>query len=338
MTTASGGEWAICMTVREPAVLVLANVLWHLETGASEVWVFLDDPDDPVGALIEGMDRVIVTRCDVDWWAARGDRPVPQTGRQRINATEAYRRTSARWMIHLDADELLWQHRSLADELKHLGQIDGYLKFRVYERAYALGQPAPGIFDGVLRRAMGRGPAVSGAVWGDLNAVSHEGLLAHNLGKPCVPVGRETQLSVHRAEPLEGTAKLPSAHVAGTWLVHYDGLTPLHWMLKLLRYAELPKHQQQKILGDKRRAQLEAVLTTYKTATGLRSYHDQLRGFTPERLQALTEMGYVEDRPFNPQAVIDAAMPGLDLSVAAFDADLRARNADLIARFKRKLG
>ncbi len=338
MTVTQGSKWAICMTVREPAVLVLANVVWHLETGASEVWVFLDEPDDPVGDLIAGMERVIVVRCDADWWAQHGERPAMQTGRQRINATEAYRRTKADWMIHLDADELLWQHRPLADELKHLDAIDGYLTFRVYERAYALGQPAPGIFDGVLRRAMGRGPAVSNIVWGDLNGVSHEGLLAHNMGKPCMPVGRDVQLAVHRAEPLEGKAKLPHAHVAGTWLVHYDGLTPLHWMLKLLRYAGLPQQQRKKIFGDKRRAQLEAVLTTYKTATGLRSYHDQLRGFTPERLRALTEMGYVEERAFDPQAVIDRAMPGLDLSVAAFDADLRARNADLFEKFKRKLG
>ena len=326
------------MTVREPAVLVLANVVWHLETGASEVWVFLDDPDDPVGDLIAEMDRVLVVRCDAEWWAQHGARPVMQTGRQRVNATHAYGQTNADWMIHVDADELLWQHKPLGDELQHLSAIDGYLTFRMYERAYALGQPAPGIFDGVLRRAMGRGPAVSDVVWGDLNVVSHEGLLAHNMGKPCVPVGRELQLSVHRAEPLEGKAQLPHAHVAGSWLVHYDGLTPLHWMVKMLRYAELPKHRQSKLLGDKRRAQLAAVEVTYKTAEGLRSYHDQLRGFTPERLQALTEMGYVDERAFDPAAVIEAAMPGLDLSVEAFDADLRARNGDLIARHKRKLG
>lgn len=337
MTTPTGGTWAICMTVHEPAVLVLANLIWHLETGASEAWVFLDDPDDPVADVIEGMDRVHVIRCDAAWWAEQGGRPTVQTGRQRINATAAYRRSKTDWMIHLDADELLWQHKSLSAELQHLGGIDGYLTLRVYERAYASNHRVAGIFDGVLRRALGRGPAVSNVVWGDLNAVSHEGLLAHNLGKPCVPAGRDFEVAVHRAEPVEGQAKLPSAHVAGTWLVHYDGLTPLHWILKLLRYSQLPKHRQNRLFGVKRRAQLEAVADTYKTAAGVRTYHDKLRVLSPDRLKALTEMGYVDDRLFDPAAVIEKALPGIDLSVEGFDADLRARHPDLFERFKRKL-
>lgn len=111
------------MTVDEPAALVMANVAWHLGTGAASVHVYLDRPDDPVEHPLSQVPGVVVTRCTKAHWArlAPDGRPLLQMRRQSLNANHArdrmVKRRSADWIVHLDADEFLRQSAPLAREL-----------------------------------------------------------------------------------------------------------------------------------------------------------------------------------------------------------------------------
>jgi hypothetical protein len=72
------------------------------------------------------------------------------------------------------------------------------------------------------------------------------GLLGHVIGKSFVRAGRHDQrIRIHFPVPMDkakedrlraaGELK-PGPQLEGGWLVHFDGMTRLHWRLKLLRY------------------------------------------------------------------------------------------------------
>lgn len=64
-------RWGIVMTVKEPQALVLTNVLWHLRTGASVVFVFVDDPRDPVVDALRAVPQCRVQICGDAYWRKR---------------------------------------------------------------------------------------------------------------------------------------------------------------------------------------------------------------------------------------------------------------------------
>lgn len=143
--------WGVAMLAREPAALVLTNIAWHLEAGAREFHLFLDNPEDPVHAAAAAIPGVHVTRCDAEFWARAGRRrSVWNNHRQTAAVDMAYRNSGVDWLLHLDADEFVWQRRPLAQELARLAPQADALVLPVRERAYTRPDPQD-LFEGIFR-------------------------------------------------------------------------------------------------------------------------------------------------------------------------------------------
>jgi len=101
-------QWAVVATIAEPAPLTLAFVAHHLRLGASEVHIYLDEPKDPVGEILETVAGVRVVRCHRDHWRRLGvRRPKRQNNRQSFNATDARSVSGVPFLLSCDADEFL---------------------------------------------------------------------------------------------------------------------------------------------------------------------------------------------------------------------------------------
>ena len=108
--------WSLVATVKAPEEKVLAFAAYHLSLGADHLWLYLDDPEQPVPALLASHPRVTVTLCDEAHWARVGKkRPPAHQNRQAQNARYAYRElVTSDWIVHIDVDEFLLTPRPIA--------------------------------------------------------------------------------------------------------------------------------------------------------------------------------------------------------------------------------
>jgi len=322
-------RWGVVMTVNEPAALVLCNVHWHLETGASAVHVCLDDPSDMVAEPLSAIQGCHVTVCDEGHWArhrGRRGRPASQMRRQTINANAAKAVAQTDWLFHIDADEFIWQDSPLSDALAGVGSDNTEVNLPVLERLFPRDHAQASLFDGIFRATADLPEADQSAAYGPFAALMKRGQYSHGAGKSGVRVRDDLRLGVHNAtEWRDGRWRRAARHVADTArLLHFDGLTPLHWLIKIMRYRRTPPEVQKTILHPHRAAQIEWMLARSETFEAARAAHAVLFNATPGRCAQLAQFDLLRAVPFDPVAVLGKAAP--DLSPAAFDADLLSRN------------
>lgn len=321
--------WAVVMTVDEPAVLVLANVAWHLGTGASEVHVYLDRPDDPVAVELEKLSGVRVVRCDEAHWQALAPklgRPPLQMRRQGLSANHARAQSQADWIVHLDADEFLHQSAPLSREFACFSGLEHEIRFPVWERAYAEGAPITGLFDGVFRTTTKPLRPMEEAILGADRPFLIDGMAGHSEGKCAVPVHGNWRIGIHwsfRGKGKESkSARVPSRAAR---LLHFDGLTPLHFLVKLARYASHTEEDLRRLVSNNRHVQIAEFLK------GPMRLHDRVRVLDAAKRDWLAGFGVLSEERFAPEAVIAEVLGSApDLSVEAFDAALRARYPEAV--------
>ncbi|MHC9234063.1 glycosyltransferase family 2 protein [Pseudooceanicola sp. 502str34] len=109
LSTAAPHEitWGLVATVKAPPPKVLDFAAWHLEMGAHRLWLYLDDPEDPVFEVLKAHPRIRPTLCDRRHWKRLGRRPEKHQPRQTLNATQAYGKADVDWLAHIDVDEFL---------------------------------------------------------------------------------------------------------------------------------------------------------------------------------------------------------------------------------------
>lgn len=321
--------WAVVMTVCEPQALVQTNVLWHLATGASAVHVYLDDPDDPAAAGLRGIAGCDVVLCTPAHWRAlngRKGRPGSQMRRQTLNANAAQGVTTADWLFHIDADEFIWQDGDIGAELAVLGRGRTELNLPVLERLFPAQGFGDDIFAGAFRASSDLAEADARVAFGEFAPFMKRGQYSHGAGKSAVAIGQGLRSGVHNAT-IRGQnrwKRAPKQVSRTARLLHFDGLTPLHWAMKSLRYRLNPPEIQQVVLQPHRAAQIEWMLAQGETVRALEQAHAKLFALTAERRGRLVGFDLLREVQFDPGQVLGAAAP--NIIVAAFDADLRARN------------
>lgn len=325
--------WAVVMTAREPAQLVLANVAWHLGTGAQQVHVYLDDPDDPVADLLAGLPGAVVTRCDAAHWEALAPtrrRPDSHRRRQGLNAVQAMARAETDWLVHLDADEFLWQDRPLGEEMAVVRELDCELHFAVHERLFRHDAPVPSLFSGLFRtstKGLNRrsdGRDNDAVIFGDWASVLNNGLLAHSAGKHAAPTDSDFRPGLHWSYRGSGMDRAQRYHSTSTRLLHFDGLTRLHWLSKLIRYRDVDPALIK--LPEHRLAQIAVYQNIAGYPEALAGFHRELREPDEAMLARLRAFGLLFEQSFEPCPVIARVLGYLpDLTPETFDAQLRRR-------------
>ncbi len=305
-------SWGLVLLAREPATLVLTHLAWHLALGAAEIHLFLDDPDDPVAEAAAALPGVRVVRCDAAFWAGHptGRRPGLIVARQSHCATRAYRVAGVDWLLHLDADEFLHGEPLgglLARHAGHRGAVVIPVRERVYDR------PRPeALFEGLFR--IPQPPARrSHPLLAPLAPFAPAGVLGHALGKSATRTGLAVRLDCHFPKPLTEGAEVLKVTAEGVVLLHFDGLTPAHWLAKQRARIGAPPG----FLGPHRQAQI-AALAACPGAAEEHALHDQLRVLAdPVPFMAA---GLVERRDFDPAPACRAVLGRVpDLTVAGFD-------------------
>lgn len=332
-------RWGIVATVREPSVLIVGFACHHLALGAAEVHLFFDAPNDPAAQVAATIPGVQVTICDAAYWQDAGFArpPALQTKRQTVNANRVMARSDLDWLLHTDADELLWLPGSMADEVATVP--DGsWLHIPNLERCW-VGPIEGDIYGGVFRGPLHDAPDLARSVYGKRNAALSGGMGGYSAGKAMARIG-DGFLAIHKLREAEGGAVRPRVEAPGARILHFDGITPAHWSLKNMRYATQGAAMNQ-LLNAQRMASIGAILQAPNPERAGARVYEALYRLTPEEATQLRDAGALFDHRVDVAGAVAQIAPHLspDYSMAAFDslhrAELSAR-AQAIVRQKRQ--
>jgi hypothetical protein len=346
---AAPGSWTVHATVDEPTSLLLAFIAHYQALGADQVWLALDNPRPDQVAALSAIPGVRLTQCTRGYWLrTRGYRPKLHVVRQAVNATRAYRRCRSSWFLECDADEFLWPDVDFGGLLAKVPADRPFVRLAMAERVFARRSPPQTVFDGLFRLPLYNRPGVVNRVYGDMAPLLNAGITGHTYGKSLTRTGLAAFIWVHH--PLSPWYKLNFAptramvaatpRMDGAVLLHFDGMTPFHWRLKLLRkllvgntpVSDALVHNSPK-REKSRQAQIAAAFAARLDPDALAAL-DRLQILPAPAIARLREAGGIAD--LNPSIVATTArrfpdqMP--DLSVAAFDRALAILHADSISR------
>ncbi|WP_380057807.1 glycosyltransferase family 2 protein [Falsihalocynthiibacter sp. SS001] len=306
--------WAVALTAAEPAALVLANVAHHLATGAAEVFVFLDVENADLSRTLSAHPRVTVENCDADYWTrVNGRRPKLHTTRQKLNLAEV--RTRCDWLLNIDADEFLWCEEEFTQILARVPDSKGWLKILTRERRRIAGRTPLDIFEGVFV-----------AREGEALALTDGGFTGHVVGKSCVRMGRGYELRLHSPQQAGEEKWVPREVSQDAVLLHFDGLTPLHWASKLLLRAQLGPEMVRKNYHNKRRLQIVKAAQAVPDIAEIEALQTRLASVAEGADALEVDLDLARKVAF---AFSDAKV---DLSVASFDAIIRPRVDEMMTK------
>jgi hypothetical protein len=346
---AASGTWTVHATVHEPLPLLLAFVAHYQALGATEVWLALDEPQADQVAVLRAIPGVRLTLCTRAYWLRqRGYRPALHVVRQAVNASRAYFRCRNAWFFECDADEFLWPEGEFAGLLADQESDTLFVRIPMAERFQARDNPPKSIFDGLFRLPLRRQGALLSQVYGDLAPMLGAGLSGHFHGKAATRTGLITNIWVHHPIPIRTKPSFPAVRAmlaTAPWLrsarlLHFDGMTPFHWRLKLLRKILVGSTPVDQALihnvdkrGVARQAQIAAAFGARQDVAALQAL-DGLYTLPQAAIGKLRAAGGILD--------ISPDIAGLalqrfghlrpDFSIAGFDRDLATRFADSIAR------
>lgn len=179
-------SWGLVATVKAPEDKVLAFAAHHLSLGADHLWLYFDDPDQPIPQPLVDHPRVTVTLCDAAHWARVGKpRPPQHQNRQTHNARYTYReKVSTDWIVHIDVDEFILTPRPVAAILDETPAATIAMKLEPFEAMHDPLLPddiyTSREFRGALRHE--HWPRRRAAL-GPYRKVIRDGMLSHTVGK-----------------------------------------------------------------------------------------------------------------------------------------------------------
>jgi hypothetical protein len=178
--------WGLVSTIKAPEEKVLAFAAHHLSLGADHLWLYFDDPDQPVPQPLANHPRVTVAHCDDAHWTRVGKKRPPQhQNRQTHNARYTYReKLSTDWIVHIDVDEFILAPRPVATILGETPAETIAMKLEPFEAMHDPLLPddiyTSREFRGALRHE--HWPRRRAAL-GPYRKVIRDGMLSHTIGK-----------------------------------------------------------------------------------------------------------------------------------------------------------
>lgn len=259
--------------------------------------------------------------------------------RQLKNANAAYAKCRSAWFLFCDADEFFVSDKAVSDLLRAVPDTVLHTRVPVVERVFQAERGQAHLFDGMFRKQLRRQPNTLKAVYGDMAHLTTRGLTGHVVGKSFVRAGRSDQrIRIHFPVPRDpdeearqraGGQIKPGPDLEGGWLVHFDGMTPLHWMLKLMRKSK--GRMEFKRRTPARSRQLNAIYDALGDPEALKQFR-KLIALDAEGLERLAAAGGLLHIELDPRQSVKRRLGrNLPFDVSTFDARLQTQYADIIS-------
>lgn len=293
---AGSDSWGIVSTVKAPARQILNFAAWHLELGASRLFIYLDDNNPEAAERLTAHPAITVTTTDDAHWQKRmGRRPGKHQLRQCRNAEHAYAHCSnLDWLAHIDVDEFFWSKDDLAACLSALPPSIRAARARPHEVLCTEGQPD--IPTGEILCKAWLPPARRTIVPQLYPTYGHHfrgGFLSHVAGKLLIRTG-QAGIGIRIHDIFENGARIADTQdLADTALIH-DHASDWHHWLQSYRYRHAKGSYRPEMQGaltaDHGGLTPHQVLQQIEDTEGepgLRRFYDEMCLATPKLRSAL---------------------------------------------------
>lgn len=273
-------SWSIVSTVNEESEVLSIFVQHHLAIGCSEIHLYFDNPADPAKSLFLGDSRVKISDGS--------QIPDSHERKQSLNATDAYQRCRSEWLIHIDADEMVFCETGVGAALAALSPDVRQLNLLPWEAVFpdarSASQPFFSVHFRSALKSSGQPQILQNQYYPEAGPAMRSGLTGHLVGKSFI---RKTNAAVRARihfwkSAVEGE-EIP-VHQAGTGirLLHFDAISFPQWKRKLER--RICGDVVMKAMGVHRLTQLEAFKSAYQQAGegALEGLFNQLYTVRPE--------------------------------------------------------
>jgi len=198
-------SWGIVSTIKAPTETVLKFVSYHLDQGASDVTVFLDDANLETARALQSHPRAQAILTDDAYWQDwLGRRPPKHQLRQVRNATRHYRKNQKLdWIAHIDVDEFLCTDGNIADELSKCPPEASEFRIAPCESLCLDDQTDIEPDVTYCKTLTGKGDAgrrLEQRLYPQFGGVLKSGFVSHVVGKVFVRSGlKNAKIAIHRA-------------------------------------------------------------------------------------------------------------------------------------------
>lgn len=319
--------WSVVSTIDEPMPLVLAFVAHHLRCGAEGVHIFLDRPSgdaDTLKSILDAHPQVHCTITDTAYWKNYvGRRPHHIPKRQRVNATNAYRETASKWLLHCDSDEYLANDPATFEALASAPSDAVFMRLPVWERVHLPEEKRESIFSDTFRSPAQRiGDKSIEDVYGVFAAMLDENVAGHTQGKSFFRTGYDLVVGLHTPNEAGVTGYVGNT-LSTSRLLHFDGLTELAFLRKLKRRVD-DGHGPERTSDPSRAAQLQYYIDCQNDNNGLSFLYNGLKALTHQQALALDAAGLLTSEDLDILSCVKAYFPevNVDLTTLEFDMNL----------------
>lgn len=322
-------RWGVVTTCREPTQLIVAFAAHYIGLGASTVHIYLDAPQPDLGKLLHAVPQAHVTLCDEAYWQDHigRKRPARIQFRQILNAFDAYHSTDVDWLAHFDVDEFLHADVSISDLLAAQPKELDFAVVNVRERVFIAEEPQQLLFDGLFRRPLSTEWKEVDILFNKGQRFLRQGVLGYPHGKSIMRTGRNLVPGIHTPRRLKEDRAIPLRGwpIHRARLLHFDGLTSLHWSAKLLRAAlagdQNYKTRRGRVPDQQRVHQIKRMKKHQENPKKAFDMHQHLKTIPQADLDRLRILGVLEEYSISPARDIAALglAESIDLSRAAFD-------------------
>ncbi len=339
-------SWMVQATMNEPLDLLVAFVSHYLDMGADLIHIYLDQPHPEAEALLRGHPKVRLTRCDAAYWArvSPKGRPMGHPARQMANSKHEYAQIQHDWMLMCDADEYVVMKQDLGEYLAAVPARIDFVRVKVAEKVLPPGMIPQTIFEGTFRLPSTKGIALATEIYGAEVAPYLERVVAgHENCKSIVRRGGDFTMNIHNPMRRKPGPKdsVPPPTPVGQWLpdaylAHFDALTPLHYLIKLLGKYVGKRNMERagRTAGPRhpsRELQIELAVAACAGPDPV-SKTDILHRLTPETMAVMKKHNLLVDLDLAPDQIAGKHFPGvpLDFTPEAFDRSLRIKHAVIL--------
>lgn len=304
-------SWGVSATIKAPTAQILHWAAFHLEAGAQQLYIYLDDDNTEACRALRGHPKVRVTLCNAPYWEKRkGARPPTHQVRQTVNATHAYRNArDVSWLIHMDVDEFLVADQPVDQILSTLPNDTLTARIRPMEQ---LSGPAAA-FKAFIPNGPERARIVT-ELYPTYGAYLKGGFLSHLAGKVFARTGQDKiHVRIHnvfQAGEMIPTVELPQIDLAHAHAKSWeDWLAAYRYRLTKGSYrAELaPNKPYEK--GGLSMHDLFTMLERESGESGLRDFFDEVCADSPALRAGLSKHGLLREVELGLDAPIDTYFP-----------------------------
>ena len=222
-------RWGIVSTIKAPAADILKFAAYHLDLGASQITICLDDDNPEAEAALNAHPKSRAFRTDRAYWRETcGYVPKKHQVRQVESASRVYRESEdLDWLAHIDVDEFLCPETSIEQALS--GMPASAICARVFPCESLCVEDHLGLDPEITyckaRPKEGQGSKeLEAALYPTFGGMFKDGFISHTAGKQFLRTGQgKIHFGIHRAFHLaedKSKTDIPDPPLPGVELCH----------------------------------------------------------------------------------------------------------------------